>query len=504
VKKIVLFLILLLIIVGKVEAVDFNVTKGIEKQLNVNIEGFYYPTELTPLVVGLENGKRVYILGTSHSFKCISDKNLLTGDVNIPQSQCNLVAREGILDHLEANGGAVYKDPNNVGPEIWKFGYNGIMGIVNVTVNGQKRWVTIQHNEQTNVKLGDNWYQNRLYPWITVDDKWSAFANFVSVSWYPDNGNGWPEQNLMNEYGPVLWPKNGYLLKNGSNITRATPAGFYQPTLFADDSYLYTFVQYTGAENLRQIDSRAWACMIAARSPIASGGAPGSWKFYYQGGFNSSAMPSGYTSTNLTDLNNNQSPFYFQGGGRADCLPMEGPNITHNPFYFNVAKIKGTSYYIAAEEGAIYKTPQSTGLDGWIMGVRLSNDLIHWSPIQILAQADGSWGNGEYGYPTFLNKEVTSNHEIDPNEFYIMGKHATGVAGGYELKAMKLSLTIILPTPTKIPTAVPTIKPKITGDYDGNGVVNLADFGEWKKRYLATPPTMTLVEFGVWKREYLK
>jgi len=34
--------------------------------------------------------------------------------------------------------------------------------------------------------------------------------------------------------------------------------------------------------------------------------------------------------------------------------------------------------------------------------------------------------------------------------------------------------------------------------------VDLVDFGEWKKRYLATPPTMTLVDFGVWKRGYLK
>ncbi len=430
-------------------AVDFKITKGTEKTLQVNVEGFYYPTELTPLVVEGTNGNRIYILGTSHSLKCISNQNLLTENVSIPQNQCTLVSKEGILDHLlmnGGNGGAIYKNPQDVGPEIWKFGYNGIMGVANITVNGQKRWITIQHNEQTNAKLGEYRYQNRLYPWITIDDKWSAFANFTSLSWYPDDGDGWQSQEPMNEYGPILWPKNGYLIRNGSSITKAQPAGFYQPTLFSDNSYLYTFVQYTGAENTAQFYPKAWACMIGARSPIASGGSPGSWKFYYQGDFNSPAMPSGYTATNLPDLNNNQSTFYFQAGGRADCLPMEGQQITHNPFYFNVAKIKGTSYYIAAEEGAIYKTPQSTGLDGWTMGVRLSKDLVHWSPIQILAQADGSWGNGEYGYPTFLNKEATTNYEIDPEEFYILGKHATGEAAGYGLKAMKLNLTAIPPT----------------------------------------------------------
>ena len=54
---------------------------------------------------------------------------------------------------------------------------------------------------------------------------------------------------------------------------------------------------------------------------------------------------------------------------------------------------------------------------------------------------------------------------------------------------------VTVPTPTKTP---------ISGDYDGDRDVDLVDFGEWEKRYLATPPTMTLVEFGVWKRGYLK
>ncbi len=46
--------------------------------------------------------------------------------------------------------------------------------------------------------------------------------------------------------------------------------------------------------------------------------------------------------------------------------------------------------------------------------------------------------------------------------------------------------------------------PARQGDFNNDNVVNLADFGVWKKRYLAVPPTMTLVDFGEWKREYLK
>ena len=49
-------------------------------------------------------------------------------------------------------------------------------------------------------------------------------------------------------------------------------------------------------------------------------------------------------------------------------------------------------------------------------------------------------------------------------------------------------------------TTTPTL---VLGDYNGDRVVNLADFGIWKGKYLAVPQTMTLVEFGVWKRGYL-
>ena len=61
----------------------------------------------------------------------------------------------------------------------------------------------------------------------------------------------------------------------------------------------------------------------------------------------------------------------------------------------------------------------------------------------------------------------------------------------------------IMPTNTPVPPTLTPTKATILGDYDNNGGVNLADFGYWKIKYLAVPPTMTLVEFGVWKTAYL-
>lgn len=61
------------------------------------------------------------------------------------------------------------------------------------------------------------------------------------------------------------------------------------------------------------------------------------------------------------------------------------------------------------------------------------------------------WGDGAYAYPTFLDRGGKSNYEIDANEFYILGKYAN-LGAGYDLNAMKLSLTIEGYSPPTVPT----------------------------------------------------
>ena len=98
-------------------------------------------------------------------------------------------------------------------------------------------------------------------------------------------------------------------------------------------------------------------------------------------------------------------------------------------------------------------------------------------------------------------------HKINPSYFndqnperygeYFVSAYLSGweIWGGYKTDIEMKNLSL-----KGYDNIVPTTTP-LAGDFDGNGVVNLADFGEWKKRYLAG--NSTLVDFGVWERGYL-
>ena len=86
--------------------------------------------------------------------------------------------------------------------------------------------------------------------------------------------------------------------------------------------------------------------------------------------------------------------------------------------------------------------------------------------------------------------------------------------GGVEIKNLSMMAVNNLPsaTPTIVqPTA--TIGSKRVGDANGDGKVDLVDFGIWKNEYLGKLMTITadfnksgvidLVDFGVWKKTYL-
>jgi hypothetical protein len=71
---------------------------------------------------------------------------------------------------------------------------------------------------------------------------------------------------------------------------------------------------------------------------------------------------------------------------------------------------------------------------------------MHWSKLSHLSTHNGEWGTGgKYAYPTFYDAAGTANHRIDPNLFYVLGKHAGADQNGpldYALWGMKLAINL--------------------------------------------------------------
>ena len=447
-----------------------------EKVLNIGISGFTYPSELSPFVLKDASGQRRYVLTSSWSWKCSSRDNFLNTNVSLDPARCNLVTRPVALDTLGPQGQISFKTilNKNTVTEDWNLTYNGLMGM---QVVGDKI-MGIRHEENQNSNVYGGIIQNTVFDWIPVNAAytdttgkewpsgcaagyfggsyqacWDSFSNFISLAWSPySKSAGWTGTQLMNDEGPIIWPSRGYAI---SQTKTKLGGGFYQPTFLANGDYLYVF--YVNDNDLQYTELQ---CLSVARAPVSGEGKPGTWKTYYQGSFSQDALPAGFNKEHIRD-------FYGVGGGKADCvIKADNGGLNKSAMqYFWVAKVRGTPYFISAEES-------SPNLATWQMGVRLSTDLVHWSPLKVLATAPGSWGQGKYSYPTFVDRNASTNYEIDLGDFWIIGKHATGGAG-YELNAMNLSLAITGYNP-----------PLSLTDEQRAAGVTFGSFGGWYKAWV--------------------
>ena len=380
-----------------------------------------------------------------------------------------------------------FKDPNTINPitqmtKDWKRTYDGLLSLH--LINNQL--IGVRHNEHVNHEYSASWtgtgmayvYPNTVqnvsvdrayidaayqYSWPTgcrsgfniphytengtqvnapgvYDQCWDSFQNFVSLvqidtqsgNWIPEPSFVRPEDDSsIHDQGPIIWPDYNYRgdYDGLGHLNGWRSSGFYLPTSFVDNGYIYTF--YKKAK---------WGgyCTGAARAPISNNGAAGTWQSFSRarGTFDIPTLPTGFTKENIRNFYDTKTGYI------SDCIVDENDNGASQPQYFNVARIRGSQYFLAVEE----RSNTVTGI--WSMGIRISTDLINWSPLEVLSSCNGptsgtsvGWGCGQFAYPTFLDSGATTNYEIDPDEFYILGMHATG-SSGYELNAMKLSITV--------------------------------------------------------------
>ncbi len=462
--------------VSKVHALTINtlnfypevISRDVE--LGIQHQNFPYPPEIVPSVVNLPNNAgRLYNMSTSYSFICKTTTavsgNLLNSSpankLTLASANCSLATQPDLILNVNSSGvvtpnlpNANYYLPDMSTP--WRYTYNGITGL-HLLGN---RLVSIRHNEHQNMRSSFNnnfyFYQGTVFPQVRVDGSnpcyagyvngvwqqcWPSFAGFGSIgitnlsTYQPSEWN----YSTTTDLGPHLWPEVAYKTASG------TQSGWniYHPTSFADSDYLYSFyTRYTGNGN---------ACFTAARSPVNGSLAPSTWRVLKNGAFNSVSMPVGFTKEQIAN-------YYDDGSPSSDCLFGDNTDQEWSGQWFRVARAHSEyetlPYYIGFEER--YNPDQIPENQQWEAGVRISKDLIHWSPFMRLDyQTGGTWGIGKYTYPTAYNAESTSNDRVHIENAFMVGNSAdNGASGeGYRLFRMQLKLHIKPPL-DKIRTVV--------------------------------------------------
>ena len=340
-------------------------------------------------------GMRQVTISTSYSYKCYTPLNPLTDAIRFESGQCVLATRD-----------LIHK--GNTDAQEWGRNYHGIFTQHWITVSGADRLVAIGGGENKNENIGGNCgqggrcYQNTINTNVLCGncasgycnngytDCWDSYNAFINLSWqYFDASHEWGMLPHL-DTGPILWPSNGYTY-NG----RKSSEGIRHPHGFVDQSYIWVFY-----EDKSWGDGNRGYGIKLARSPVSSGGLPGSWKSYCNGSWESS-LPPGFSSTEI-------GSFYSrQGGCASPVLPTGGFQDS-----FAVAKDETGNYWGIEEHHTSEK---------WELRLWRSNNLVNWNLEQSLLSAIGDWDKGELHYPVFVSKDGWHNDLIQENDFYIVG-----------------------------------------------------------------------------------
>ncbi|MBP9820469.1 DUF4214 domain-containing protein [Candidatus Woesebacteria bacterium] len=428
---------------------------------------FTYPSEITPLTFAV-GGKKMTILSSIHSWRCLMDQGIIDvykaggSQLFAPLDSCSVVVTPENLVDVTDSGNIQFKTNQSAyGNRHWARTYWGITDASVISVPGNEpQLISVHHGENMNSRYKqqgrDHLIQGTIRPTVyvgacpqdapagavcdcaagydggTYKPCWESFGGFLSISATPLNlltsvnkaSEGNKDRNQISSFdtGPVIWPAQGY-----SKGMQPSSGGPYHPTLFTDTTTGYVYIFYTQDWGKQSPFDKTFKCVGAARARIGETSAS-SWQVLKNGQFTTSGLPEGFNKDAMLQ-------FLDKSAGNGDCIDL--PNNTgtmDTSIWFSIAKVANTPYFAALEE-------HSPGNKTYQLSIRLSKDLIHWSPPQVLGTADTNWGKSQYSYPTFYSKEGVSADAIDANEFYILGKRATN-GSGYELNVMRACIAI--------------------------------------------------------------
>ncbi len=122
---------------------------------------------------------------------------------------------------------------------------------------------------------------------------------------------------------------------------------------------------------------------------------------------------------------------------------------------FIVAKLKGTEYFIGVENDFGWQIVGSQWNSVAWTGLRVSKDLVHWGDLYVLKDTIvPTWNDLKLGHAKFLSSDFSTNKEVDPNGFYLIGSHGAGVSPcsstgcWQQLNYKYLKINIVAPTCT--------------------------------------------------------
>ena len=397
---------------GKAEKV-----KSVTPRTSLDNDNVHPKSEAPPVVLKTNNNMYSFVnTAWSYAIKIKSGKSLLTdADAYDPGSSHIVTTADYVSQSTRKQilPGAMSKYT------YWKRIYNGVFGAAVIKdKNGTPFVLGISHGENCNqINFGVK-YENSIKPaGLTYDDatymgyrngKWvNAFDNyfaFVNASLAPVSDNDGVDFYKYDK-GPVLWPSNGLIEKLGDDYVQRS-MGLRHPSLFIDNGYIYLF--YLDGSSGHEL-GRTYG-IKAARAPLSSMGASGSFKTLYGGAYNEPAIPFIYNK-NDTNYNKDENSYVYKKGGRSDVL-FAG---TYDPIRFSVAKIKNSNYYLGVLQHG------DDGAGNVFFELAVSRDLITWSEPVEIKSATKKWDEAYMNYPMLYNADMTDYMSIDMNNFLIVG-----------------------------------------------------------------------------------
>lgn len=291
--------------------------------------------------------------------------------------------------------------------------------------------------------------------------RWDNYSAFVTMSIGDlDEASGKPAR--LRNVGPVVWPSRGYAVSDerlvrsqkmmarwfhddpetgGWNYDRykwvfhrrtdqslhwrgfpSKDKGVRHPSVIAHAGWLWLFYIDTGAtagegREFPKVHPRRAQGLKLARAPLADlidGNIAFDTFKVLDGTTWRPALPEGFTNEtireHMSDFGPTATPLFGAHTDRDD-----GTELTAR---FSVAKVKGKDLFLGVEQYSVMPDMATH------IGLRVSDDLIHWSDrteLHLPGISGGKLFPFSFKYPVFVNADGTDSFEIDPEEFYILG-----------------------------------------------------------------------------------